>query len=179
MNKLLIALLFSAFMITSCTRVIPSCESCDFDCLEEVNESVISSSNCLEDHTCDFEILMDTKVDHDVNEGTKDSNNSFVIKFSTETQGSPNIADDEFYTAFLLEIPDVNDSFSVSGEDVKDLKASMRRTCFCPFVDWKFFEDGCVQGEKIDGTWYVQGELKVDYYDSGDQLAYKFDFKVQ
>ena len=179
MTRLLFACFAAITILSACRKPVPACMDCDFDCITVFDDAVITSSDCLDDHTCSFEVLTDTKVDFDEVSGMNSSTNSFVINFSTKNIDDPNIADDEIFTSFLLEIPNENDSFSVSGEEVQSINASVKRSCFCPNVEWKLFEKGCIQGEKKDGVWFVQGNVSVDLYESGDDVDYKFDFQVQ
>jgi len=176
MNKFIfLSLLLLTF---SCRPTVPTCNSCDFNCITDFDNSVISSQNCIPDHECTFELFQDMKVDHDEENGMKASQNSFIIAFSIYTEGAANIADDEFQTLFMLEIPNSNESFDVDTESLQSIAPSLRRSCFCQFTDWKYMDSGCIQGEKIDGTWHVQGDIEIDYFSNESPINYKFDFKV-
>ena len=53
------------------------------------------------------------------------------------------------------------------------MNAAFRRICFCDQTDFIEIEFGCLQGKKVEDSWFVQGELTVLFSDS--ILFLKFD----
>ena len=166
-------------ILASCTKPIPSCLDCEFDCISEFTDEVITIDNCLDNYECSFEMIPDTKIMYTEMNGKTSSNNSFVIELVYRTEGSASIADDEFTNKVAIEIPNDVTSFSVSDSELESLKASLQISCFCSHVEWRPITNGCLQGEKKDGKWYVQAALTIDYYDSGNLQSILFDFQVQ
>lgn len=178
MRKLIILISFVGIICSACNKSIPSCDSCSFNCISEIDNEVISSEKCPNEYECTFQIIKDSEIDYSSANGIVSGGKSFIIEIVSFTQGSVDIADDEFTNRILLEIPNNQESFDLDGENLELLKPSFQRICFCGDVSLKPFTSGCLQGELINDVWNVQGSLFIDYYANGSEMNLMFDFKV-
>ena len=148
------------------------CKTCSFTCISNFDETVISN-NCRTNYTCEFLLENDMAIDSLQSNGMKDSTGFIVLYVNTYTNGSDDIADDELDHEILIQVKDDIDSFAYSDAELEDYLIS-KTTCFCLNVRFKRPKSGCVEGERKEGTWYVQGEVVMDEY-----TTHKFDFEVQ
>jgi len=134
----------------------------------EENEPDVITNACIDPSwTCDFRVFNNAEIDTEEFDGLTNGNH-LVFQMITETQGSPNIADDEFTNILIFELEDDHSSFSVDDDQLKDLNTHFRRICFCKEPGFQEIKSGCLQGEcLLDDSWLVQGHLIVSY-DFGD-----------
>lgn len=165
MKNLLSGLFLAFLLLQACNNddvVIPTCENCNFTCLDMIDNEVFTS-NCRDNYDCMYRVFTQSEVDIEEEKGFK-SGDKNVFLMETETEGEPNIADDEFKNTLVFELDESQNSFSVDGNALSDMNVYFKRTCFCTEVEFKPVATGCLQGEKqTDGTWFVQGNLTISY----------------
>ena len=161
-------------LLQACNKTdpIPTCESCNFTCLD-VNESDVISNNCIDNWECDFKVTAQSTIDIDETEG-RVSGDKNVFQMINITEGDLTIADDEFTNILVFELDENQESFSAQDDELEQMNVHYRTLCFCTEIEFKAITTGCMQGEKqSDGTWFVQGNFIVSY-DWGDREV-KFD----
>lgn len=163
-NLLSVLVIISIF---SCDPV-PSCESCSFTCLEDITDDVITNK-CPQNHDCTFLLEEDKMLAQDSVGTLLDNTDFLVFSIYTYTEGSKLIADDEFTTQIYIDVEQNSTSFSYENDAISE-HATAQRICFCPNTHFRTSDKGCVQGEKVDGTWYVQGKIMIE-----DGPTYEFD----
>jgi hypothetical protein len=165
MKTTILAISLAAFLILSCddeTVDIPTCETCNFTCLD-ANEADVISNACLDNWQCTFSFSPQSKVNTNEQEGVS-SGDQNVFQMINYTEGSEEIADDEFTNILVFELDETQDSFSAQDNELEAMKVHYRRICFCSETEFKAVNSGCLQGEKqADGSWFIQGNLNVAY----------------
>lgn len=158
--------------ITNDDNNVPTCENCDFTCLE-INESNVITNNCLMNWECNFNVIPQSRVDLNEFEGLANgAKNAFQMIYST--QGDLAIADDEFKNILVFELAESQNSFSVEDAELEAMQVHFRRVCYCIETDFIPVTSGCIQGEKqLDGSWFIQGKLNLSY--SFGDFDVKFD----
>lgn len=176
-NSILLAL-FVLTLVQSCKKdefPIATCENCNFTCLD-ANESDVISNQCIDNWECAFKVTPQSSVDTTTSDGLASGNN-LVFQMINSTEGSPNIADDEFTDILVFELNASQQSFSVEGEDLRAMNVYFKRVCFCVEVVFKEVTSGCMQGEKqADGSWYIQGNLRVSYSFGEEDVKFEAQF---
>jgi hypothetical protein len=141
---------------------IPTCEDCNFTCLD-ANETDVITNACLDNHQCTFLVTPQSKVDTDEREGVSGGDRN-VFQMINDTEGSADIADDEFTDILVFELDETQDSFSAEDNELEGMKVHFRQICFCGETEFKAVTSGCLQGEQqTDGNWFIQGNLNVAY----------------
>lgn len=150
---------------------VPICEDCNFTCLD-TNATEVFTNSCQDDWECNFKTKSQSKVDPEEREGINNGDNiSFQFIYSTE--GDPILADDEFTGILVFETNTSAESFLAENAQLKEMNAAFRRICFCDQTDFIEIEFGCLQGKKVEDSWFVQGELTVLFSDTA--LILRFD----
>jgi len=177
MKKLIYCLLFTSMLFTSCSEDISTCENCDFTCLEEDEPNVLNR-DCKDNWTCEFKILPDSKVDTREPRGVADGNKN-VFQLISRTEGSPGIADDETSVTIVFELNKNQSSFSVEGNDLKNMKVHYKKSCYCPEVIFLEATSGCIQGEEqADGSWFIQGRIRITNSDIIIEEKFEERFRI-
>lgn len=141
---------------------IPTCDDCNFTCLAD-NEADVITNACLDNYECTFLITAQSKVDTNEQEGVSGGDRN-VFQMINDTEGSPQIADDEFTDILVFELDESQSSFSVEDNQLTGMKVHYRRICYCGETEFKAIDSGCLQGEQqADGSWFIQGNLNVTY----------------
>jgi hypothetical protein len=165
MKTIILALSLATLLLFSCddkTVTIPTCDDCNFTCLE-ANEADVITNACLDNYECTFSITPQSNVDPDEQEGVS-SGDKNVFQMINDTEGSAAIADDEFTNILVFELDESQDSFSAEDNDLTGMQVHYRRICYCGETEFKAVNSGCLQGEKqADGSWFIQGNLNVAY----------------
>lgn len=174
-----LGLLLAGILFTSCKKDkvdIPICENCNFTCVD-TSDPDVTTNDCLENWTCNFNLRSQSKVDVGEYEGLADGGkNGFQMVLSTE--GSLEIADDEFTNILVFELDEFQTSFSVEDSELEAMNVYYRRICFCTETDFIAVNAGCLQAEKqSDGSWFVQGNLTVPYSYGGEEVSFDARFK--
>ncbi len=173
-SNYLFLLLFILFQ--ACSKDVPDCENCSFDCVD-VNDSDVITNDCLDNYECTFKIFTQAEVDLEERDGHGNGNKN-VLQLVYETQGDLGIADDEFEKILIMEIDESQASFSVEGTELKSMNVHYKQICFCVETDFKEIDKGCMQGERQeDGSWFVQGNLFAPY--SFGEVEVKFDARFE
>jgi hypothetical protein len=154
---------------------IPTCENCDFTCLD-ANETDVITNECIENWECSFRSFPSSIVDLEQLEGVA-SGNKRVFQIIKSTEGEELIADDEFTHVLVFELEEDQQSFSVEGTELQDLNVHFRRICFCTDIDFKAATSGCMQGEQqADGSWFIQGNLTIPYGSFDREMKFEAHF---
>ncbi len=165
MKTIILAISLATFLLFSCDDEaveIPTCDDCNFTCLD-ANEADVITNACLDNYQCTFSITPQSKVDTDEQEGRSDGDQN-VFQMINDTEGSAAIADDEFTNILVFELDESQNSFSAEDNELTGMKTHYRRICHCGETEFKAINSGCLQGEKQpDGSWFVQGNLNVAY----------------
>lgn len=157
---LLIILLISCNSNEPVPEFMPNCKACPFDCLGAEDQEV-TTNDCLNNWDCRFKIFPDAKIKLDQTEGVVDGEH-LVFQMILETEGEEFIADDEFTYILVFELKSEQNSFSVSGDEIKKLNVHFQTICFCGNIDFKEIMSGCLQGVKQnEESWRVQGNLEI------------------
>ncbi len=160
MKKSIYPLILIALLFASCDEDIPTCENCDFTCLEE-NEPDVATNECLENWECEFVILPQSEVEISEVKGIVVGDKN-VFKVRRFQEGSPEIADDEVSITIIFELDQNQKSFSAEGNDLKNMKVHYKKSCYCPDVRFLEVSSGCMQGElQSDGAWFIQGRFSI------------------
>ncbi len=140
-------------------EILPTCELCEFTCLDK-NETEVITSNCIDNWMCDFKIWPESIVDTSEYRGYA-SGNKQVFKMVNYTEGDSVIIDDEKSEHLIFELEESQSSFSVEDNELASLKVHYYYFWFGGHLfKYRAVESGCLQGEKQeDGTWRVQGFL--------------------
>jgi hypothetical protein len=160
--------------------ILPKCMDCEFSCVDLSNENPLTN-DCLDNHTCTFEVHPNSKTDYSqlVQDPIK-SGDKLVFQLKTDTQGAPEIADDEFTRVLTFEMdPDIT-SFSLEVDQFDDVNLRFILLCFCSDVNFKQATAGCIEGEKItDEFWQVQ--INADFLIANTSLSVVADavFEIQ
>lgn len=164
------AIFILSIFFCSCTKSdVPQCENCEFDCLVEGEEDVITNT-CLPNYNCSFKLLPNSEFDKDEFGGFANGSKT-VFQMITETEGDEKIADDEFTNILIFEIDEKQESFQVSEEELKNVNVHFKKVCFCSEVRFIAASSGCLKGQRqSDGSWYIQGKLTIPY-SYGDQVV--------
>lgn len=175
MQKTIFLSLLTLILLQSCQQdeaQIPTCEGCEFTCLAANDPDVVTNA-CLDNWDCQFKFTPLSRVDTTHSQGLG-SGNKTVFQMINSTEGSAEIADDEFTHILVFELDESQQSFSVEGDELSDLNVHFQRICFCIDRGFQAVTVGCMQGEKQpDGTWFVQGNLSVPF--SFGDIEVKFD----
>lgn len=148
------------FLFFSCDPVT-SCDSCDFTCLDEITNEVITNK-CPKDYDCTFEIITGMKLTQDSIGTLVNDDGATIFSIYTYTEGDPNIADDEFSNLIYIQVDNNSTSFSYENIDLTQ-NVSISRTCFCWYSSqFRTTDQGCIQGEKIDNDWFIQGNIEME-----------------
>lgn len=176
MNKSILGLLLLLILMQSCKKdEIPTCENCNFTCID-ANESNVLTNNCIENWECNFKVNSQSTIDIEAFNGKTDGNKN-VFQIINSTEGSPDIADDEFTNILIFELEESQNSFSVQGSELENMQVHYKRVCFCPNVSFEPISSGCLQGEKQpDGTWFVQGKLVAPASVGGMEIKFDSQF---
>jgi len=169
MNNSIYVFFLILVLLQACNKTdsIPTCETCEFTCLDGTEPDIISN-NCIDNWECNFKVTAQSKIDIEETEG-RVSGDKNVFQMINSTQGDLSIADDEFTNVLVFELDENQESFSVQDSELQQMNVHYRTLCFCSEIEFKTITTGCMQGEKqADGTWFVQGDLKVSY-DWGDR----------
>ena len=165
MKTAILAISLAAFLILSCddeTVDIPTCDDCNFTCLDANAADVITNA-CLDNYECTFTVTPQSKVNTNEQEGLSGGDRN-VFQMINATQGAEEIADDEFTDILVFELDETQNSFSAEDNELEAMKVHYRRICFCSETEFKAVDSGCLQGEKqTDGSWFIQGNLNVAY----------------
>lgn len=162
MKKSVYLLLFALLTIQACTDSIPTCEDCNFTCINEESVDVITNV-CLDNWECKFRVTAQSNIDLEDNEGLA-SGDKNVFQMINSTQGSPLIIDDELTNVLVFELDESQSSFTVEDENLKNINTHFRRICYCVENSFKEVTMGCLQGEQqSNGSWKVQGNLTIPY----------------
>lgn len=180
MKYMTLGLLLASILFTSCKKdkvEIPTCENCNFTCVD-ASDPDVTTNDCLENWTCNFNLKPQSKVDTGEYGGLADGGkNSFQMILSTE--GSLDIADDEFTKILVFELEESQTSFSVEGSELEAMNVYYRVICFCTEKAFIAVNSGCIQGEKqSDGSWFVQGNLTVPYSYGDVEVSFDARFEV-
>ena len=166
MLKRLATLLIINLILISCKKEkskIETCADCNFTCVDENDVDVITN-NCLPNWECSFQIFENSTIDTEEYEGYT-SGNKRIFQMIKHTNGSEQIADDEFTDIVIFELDKNQTSFSAEDADLRLMNAHFKTVCFCSDVWFKPIIKGCLQGEKQeDGTWFIQGNLTTINY---------------
>jgi hypothetical protein len=165
MKTTILAISLAAFLMFNCddeTVDIPTCDDCNFTCLDANAVDVITNA-CLDNWQCTFSVNPQSKVNTNEQEGLSGGNRN-VFQMINNTQGAVDIADDEFTNILVFELDETQNSFSAEDNELEAMKVHYRRICFCSETEFKAVNSGCLQGEKqADGSWFIQGNLNVAY----------------
>lgn len=177
MNYRILILLCSLFLLQSCKdeMMLPSCDDCDFTCIDDLTNSDILTIACKDNWTCEYTVSPESEVNLDEYEGIG-SGNKIVFQVKTSTVGEVNIIDDEITDIVVFELNASQTSFSVEGDQLADMEVHAVKYCFCPS---QFIRpiSGCIQGEmQADGTWYVQGNLTFEGFDGTTAVLFDSTF---
>ena len=175
MQHALFLSLLTLVLLQSCNKddaQTPTCENCHFTCLD-ANEPDVISNSCLDNWDCNFKFIPQSSVDITDYEGLA-SGDKTVFQMVNSTEGSAQIADDEFTNILVFELDESQLSFSVEGDELSTMNVHFRRVCFCVDRGFQAVTVGCMQGEKQpDGTWFIQGNLTIPF--SFGDIEVKFD----
>ena len=173
MKNLFLKFFVVLVLVQSCNKdENPSCENCNFTCLD-MNETDVISNTCIDNWDCNFKVTPQSKVDVNNPLGVSGGDEN-VFQMINETDGVLEIADDEFTNILVFELDESQDSFSVEDGELEDMQVHYKSICFCPDVVFKEVISGCLQGEKqSDGTWFIQGNLNLP--SSFGNVEIKFD----
>lgn len=141
---------------------VPVCENCNFDCLDGTEEDVLTN-DCQENFDCTFTVFANAKFDSNEFFG-KGNGNKNLFQILTSTEGSSEIADDEFTNILVFELDSEQNDFSADETDFATMNAHFKRLCFCAETDFKEITAGCIQGMKDEnGVWFLQGNVDIEY----------------
>lgn len=178
MKNSILGFFLALILIQACNKddeQIPTCENCSFTCLD-TNETDVISNDCINNWECTFKVTPQSKVDLGEYEGLA-SGDKNVFQMINSTQGDLGIADDEYTNILVFELDESQNSFSVEGNELKEMQVHFRRICFCSEVEFKEISSGCLQGEKqADGSWFVQGKINVSYSFGNNEVKFDAQF---
>jgi len=176
LKMLFLVLLIGFFSCSKDEDKVPTCEECNFDCLEGT-ETNITTSDCFDNSECSFKVFANSKVDIEEFDGKGTGDKNF-FQLLVSSQGDEFIIDDEFTDILVFELDSEQDSFSAGKEDFDAMNAHYRFICFCTETEFKKISDGCIQGVKDEnGVWFIQGRVEIEY-ESGPRTE-RFDVELE
>jgi len=161
MKNAIVLIFICLVIMLSCGKDdLPTCENCNFTCLDDIETDVLSEE-CIDEWDCSFKVFGQSEVDITEREGIG-AGDKIVFQMNNSTEGAMEIADDEYTNILVFELDASRTSFSAEDEQLKNLNMHYREICFCLDTEFKEISSGCIQGERqSDGTWFVQGSLIV------------------
>ena len=101
-----------------------------------------------------------------------------VFRYIFNTEGSPNISDDEIKNILVFEIPSNINQFKFVNKEILKASAYYRSICFCADVSNIAIEEGKISGEKIDSnTWKVYVDIIISNEFGDNKVSFKNSFK--
>ncbi len=159
----LLLITFSACNNDNDFNDIPTCENCNFTCLD-TNATDVITNDCINNWECNFHLFENSTIDLNELRGII-TGDRLAFQMVNSTEGSPSISDDEFTNILVFELPTTQSSFSVSDTELESINLNFRRICFCTGTEFRAVTSGCIQGEQqTNGTWRVQGNLVIPYH---------------
>ena len=166
----IISIVLLSFLAFSCKKdkdKLPECPACNFTCLDGTEQDIFTN-DCISNWTCQYDLHDNSKLEYISNanhdEALVKSGDKLVFETILNTQGTPNIADDEVTKTLYFEIDPTQESFSVEGDQLDLLNVRYQKSCFCSDVHFNKPSSGCMQGQKIDENhWQVQANLVIPW----------------
>ncbi|NBC59037.1 MAG: hypothetical protein GVY05_12230 [Bacteroidetes bacterium] len=131
-------------------------------------KNIEKQPDCPEGYECYGEVLKDQSISiHKDGIGktyikiNQDESHN-VIKYIYKYSGEPNIADDSYIETFYFQIPQKSNKISLSGKELKNVKALVQKSCFCPDAGYALIEQGHLDIKKQKDHYYIKFKYTPD-----------------